>query len=102
MKLYRSIMKKYQPRGNVNDAYHVYGMAVAFTMVDALKHAGKSPTRQSLLAAAQHLDEVNPFMRPGVKIATSPTDYYPISKAQLVRYDRVHWIAVGPLVSARS
>ena len=77
-------------------------MGVAFTMVDALKHAGKNPTRQSLLTAAQHLDEVNPFMRPGVRIATSPTDYYPISKAQLVRYDRVHWVAVGPLVSATS
>ena len=40
-------------------------------------------------------------MRPGVTITTSPTDYYPISKAQLVRYDRVHWVAVGPLVATR-
>ena len=99
--LYRSILKKYAAGAKFEDVYNFYGMGVAFTMVDALKHAGKSPTRASLLAAAQHLDEVNPFMRPGVKIATSPTDYYPISKAQLVRYDRVHWVAVGPLVSAR-
>ena len=35
-------------------------------------------------------------MRPGITISTSPTDYYPIAKAQLVRYDRVHWVAVGP------
>jgi hypothetical protein len=40
-------------------------------------------------------------MRPGVKITTTPKDYYPISKAQLVRYDRIHWVAVGPLQSAR-
>jgi len=70
-------------------------------MVDALKHAGKNPTRASLLAAAQHLNEINPFMRSGIKITTSPTDYYPISKAQLVRYDRIHWVAVGSLQSAR-
>jgi branched-chain amino acid transport system substrate-binding protein len=99
--LYRSILKKYAPGARAEDVYNFYGMGVAYTMVDALKHAGKNPTRASLLAAAQHLDEVNPFMRPGVKIATSPTDYYPISKAQLVRYDRSHWVAVGPLVSAR-
>jgi branched-chain amino acid transport system substrate-binding protein len=99
--LYRSILKKYAPGSKPEDVYNFYGMGVAFTMVDALKHAGKNPTRASLLSAAQHLDEVNPFMRAGVKIATSPTDYYPISKAQLVRYDRVHWVAVGPLVSAR-
>jgi ABC-type branched-subunit amino acid transport system substrate-binding protein len=101
VKLYRSILAKYAPGAKPEDVYNFYGMAVAYTMVDALKHAGKSPTRKSLLAAAQHLDEVNPFMRPGVRIATSPTDYYPISKAQLVRYDRVHWVAVGSLVSAR-
>jgi len=102
VKLYRSILAKYAPGAKPEDVYNFYGMGVAFTMVDALKHAGKNPTRQSLLTAAQHLDEVNPFMRPGVRIATSPTDYYPISKAQLVRYDRVHWVAVGPLVSATS
>jgi branched-chain amino acid transport system substrate-binding protein len=101
VKLYKSILKKYAPGAKSEDVYNFYGMGVAFTMVDALKHAGKSPTRASLLAAAQHLNEVNPFMRPGVKITTSPTDYYPISKAQLVRYDRIHWVAVGPLVSAR-
>jgi branched-chain amino acid transport system substrate-binding protein len=99
--LYKSILRKYAPGAKPEDVYNFYGMGVAYTMVDALKHAGKIPTRASLLAAAQHLNEVNPFMRPGVKIATSPTDYYPISKAQLVRYDRVHWVAVGPLQPAR-
>jgi ABC-type branched-subunit amino acid transport system substrate-binding protein len=101
VKLYRTVLAKYAPGAKFEDVYNFYGMAVAYTMVDALRHAGKSPTRKSLLTAAQHLDEVNPFMRPGVKIVTTPTDYYPISKAQLVRYDRVHWVAVGPLVSAR-
>jgi ABC-type branched-subunit amino acid transport system substrate-binding protein len=101
VKLYRTILAKYAPGAKPEDVYNFYGMGVAFTMVDALRHAGQSPTRSSLLAAAQHLDETNPFMRPGVAIATSPTDYYPISKAQLVRYDSVHWVAVGPLVPAR-
>lgn len=100
--LYKSILKKYAPGARAEDVYNFYGMGVAFSMVDALQHAGKSPTRKSLLTAAQHLNEVNPFMRPGVKIATSPTDYYPISKAQIVHYDKVHWVAVGPLVSTRN
>jgi branched-chain amino acid transport system substrate-binding protein len=99
--LYRSILKKYAPAAKPEDVYNFYGMGVAYTMVDALKHAGKNTTRASLLKAAQHLDEVNPFMRKGIRITTSPTDYYPISKAQLVRYDKVHWVAVGPLVPAR-
>ncbi len=100
VKLYKSVLKRYAPGAKSEDVYNFYGMGVAYTMVDALKHAGKNPTRASLLKAAQHLDEINPFMRPGIKIATSPTDYYPISKAQLVRYDKVHWVAVGPLQPA--
>lgn len=100
--LYKSILKKYAPQAKPEDVYNFYGMGVAFSMVDALQHAGKNPTRKSLLTAAQHLNEVNPFMRPGVTIATSPTDYYPISKAQVVRYDKVHWVAVGRLVSTRN
>jgi branched-chain amino acid transport system substrate-binding protein len=101
VRLYRSILAKYASSAKPEDVYNFYGMGVAFTMVDALRRAGKSPTRASLLSAAQHLDETNPFMRPGVRIVTSPTDYYPISNAQLVRYDRVHWVAVGPVVAAR-
>ena len=99
--LYHSILKRYAPGAKAEDVYNFYGMGVAFTMVDALKHAGKSPNRASLLKAATHLNEVNPFMRPGIKIVTTPTDYYPISKAQLVRYDHIHWVAAAPLASAR-
>jgi branched-chain amino acid transport system substrate-binding protein len=99
--LYRTIMRRYAPGESPADVYNLYGMAVAYSLVDALRHAGRYPTRASLLNAAQHLNEVNPFMLPGVKVRTSPTNYYPITKAQLVRYDRTHWVAVGPLLPAR-
>ena len=49
MKLYKSIMRQYLPRGDVNDGFHVYSMAVAYTFVEALKKAGKNPTRASVL-----------------------------------------------------
>jgi branched-chain amino acid transport system substrate-binding protein len=99
--LYRKILKQYAPGAKFTDVYNFYGMAVAYSMVDALKHAGKSLTRASLLRAATHLDETNPFMRPGIKIQTSPRDYYPITRAQPVRYATNHWVAFGGLVSAR-
>jgi branched-chain amino acid transport system substrate-binding protein len=99
--LYRKILRQYAPGSKPVDVYNFYGMAVAYTMVDALKKAGKNLTRDSLLRAATHLDEINPFMRPGIQIQTGPTDYYPITRAQLVRYKFSHWVAVGGLVSAR-
>ena len=42
MKLYRQIMAKYDPKGNVNDQLNVYGMAKAWTTVQIIKAAGKN------------------------------------------------------------
>jgi branched-chain amino acid transport system substrate-binding protein len=101
--LYRRIMAKYDPQGRPSDAYNYYGMAVAFTMVDALKHAGRNLTRESLLRAATHLNESdNPFLLPGMVLRTSPTDYYPMDQAQIYRYHNGFWTPQGPLVPARS
>ena len=57
VKLYRQIMAKYDPDGRPTDVYNFYGMAVAYTMVDVLKKAGRNLTRDSLLQAATHLNE---------------------------------------------
>jgi hypothetical protein len=75
-------------------------MAVAYTMVDTLRHAGKNPTRESVLRAATHLNEVNPFLLSGVLVRTSPNDYYPIDKARFIRYSNGHWV-FGKLVNAQ-
>jgi hypothetical protein len=55
VKLYKSILKKYGNGANPDAVAHFYGTAVASLMVDALKHAGRNPTRASLLKAATHL-----------------------------------------------
>ena len=100
--LYKKILKRYEPRGHVNDVYNWYGMTVAFSMVDALKHAGRNLTRASLLRAATHMNERNnPFLLPGVSIKTSPTNYFPIAKARMVRYQKTLWVLFGPLVTPR-
>jgi branched-chain amino acid transport system substrate-binding protein len=96
VKLYRQIMKKYLPNDDWKAVAHIYGMMAAYAMVDALKHAGKNPTRASLLNAATHLNEVNnPFLLPGLTLATSPSDYYPIGKTFLVRYQHGFWNVLG-------
>ena len=95
VKLYRQIMQKYLPNEDWKAAAHVYGMMAAYTMVDALKHAGRNPTRASLLNAATHLNEVNPFLLPGLTISTSPANYLPLGKTVLVRYLHGYWNVLG-------
>jgi branched-chain amino acid transport system substrate-binding protein len=95
VKLYLQIMKRYLPKEDPNAVAHIYGMMAAYAMVDALKHAGKSPTRASLLRAAQHLTETNPFLLPGLTLTTTPTDYFPIGRTYLVRYLHGFWNVLG-------
>jgi branched-chain amino acid transport system substrate-binding protein len=101
VRLYKRVMKRYLPSAPADDVFNYYGMAVAYTMVDTLKKAGRNLTRDSVLRAATHLDETNPFLLPGVRIRTTPNDYYPMDKVKLARYRGSHWQFFGKLFSAR-
>ena len=100
VRLYKSILQRFLPGAKPDDVFNYYGMAVAYTMVDTLKKAGRNLTRDTVLRAATHLDETNPFLLPGVRIKTSPNDYYPMNKVKLARYRGTHWQFFGNLVSA--
>jgi branched-chain amino acid transport system substrate-binding protein len=101
VRLYKSILKRFLPSAKADDVFNYYGMAVAYTMVDTLRKAGRNPTRPSVLRAATHLKETNPFLLPGVRIETSPDDYFPMDKVKLARYRGSHWQFFGTLVNAR-
>jgi branched-chain amino acid transport system substrate-binding protein len=100
VKLFRSILKKYNHGKGMSDVYNVYGMSSAFTMVDALKHAGKNLSRASVMRAATHLNERNnPFVLPGVVVRTTSSDHFPLAQAKLERYHNGRWVYFGSLVS---
>jgi branched-chain amino acid transport system substrate-binding protein len=102
VKLYYSIMQRYGSGGDPGAVANLYGMAAAYTFVDAVRKAGREPTRQSLLDAATNLNETtNPFLLPGIAVKTGPGDRYPIDQVQLYRYTKGVWRTVGPLLSAR-
>jgi branched-chain amino acid transport system substrate-binding protein len=102
MRLYRQIMRRYNPRGDINDVFHVYSMAVAFTTVNVFRKLGRNVTRQGLLRQVQGIDERNnPFVLPGVRIKTSATDRFPIEQVQLNRWTGGRWVALGGLQAAK-
>jgi branched-chain amino acid transport system substrate-binding protein len=101
VRLYKTVMKRYLPSAKADDVFNYYGMAVAYTMVDTLRRAGRNPTREGVLRAATHLNETNPFLLPGVRIRTTPNDYYPMDQVKLARYHGTHWQFFGKLVRAR-
>jgi branched-chain amino acid transport system substrate-binding protein len=89
MKLAKKIIHKYAPKGvgsldkqfASGDNNLVYGLAVGWTFVDALKHAGKNPTRVSLMHALRNMNERNnPFIYPGMVVKTSKKRNFPMEQ----------------------
>jgi branched-chain amino acid transport system substrate-binding protein len=103
MKLYMSIMSKFAPAGaKATDGLYIYGMAKAYTFVQALKAAGPNPTRDSLMKAVLNMnDKSNPFLLPGVVVKTGKGDYFPISQQQLIKFNNGTWSPVGALTDTR-
>ena len=96
MKLYRSLMAKYAKGANVNDVYHVYGMAVGYETVGLLRRLGANPTRAGLMKAARSLnDPRNPFLVTGIAVKTGPGDNFPVQQGQLQRWTNGRWVPFG-------
>jgi hypothetical protein len=41
------------------------------------------------------------MLLPGIKLNTSPTDFYPIGEMVLTRFDGKRWVVTGKLLSGR-
>jgi branched-chain amino acid transport system substrate-binding protein len=88
IQLYKQIMTKYYAEGKPEDAFNIYGMATAWSLVDALKKVGPSLTRQGVLDTLNTLSQTdNPFMYPGIPIKNTKTDHYSITQEYISKYD---------------
>jgi branched-chain amino acid transport system substrate-binding protein len=94
-KLYKSILAKYDPGANPIDFNNLYGIASAWTFVQALENAGDPPTRAGLMNALTHLDLTNPFLPKGFKLKTTATERFPIDQLILEQFKGQTWKPFG-------
>ncbi len=100
VKDYMAFMKKYYPDGNPDDTLNVYGYGVAQTLVQVLRQCRDDLTRENVMREAANLKDFElPMLLPGIKLNTSPTDFYPIEQVQLMRFDGKTWVRFGELMS---
>jgi branched-chain amino acid transport system substrate-binding protein len=91
MKLAKKIIHTYAPSLDqdfaTGDLNLVYGLAVGWTFVDALKHAGKNLTRAGLMHALRNMKETkNPFVYPGMTVETSKQRTFPMEQLKLMKW----------------
>ncbi len=104
MVLYRALLKQFAPGANANDVYHVYGMAVAWTTVEALKKVGPNLTREALVKVVSNMNfSTNPFLLPGIALKTAGNgDHFPIEQMVLQRWGGKSWKSFGGLWGYRA
>ena len=96
-----AFMQKYYPEGNTKDGFNVYGYTAAQTMVQVLKQCGNDLSRANIMKQAANLKDLAlPMLLPGIKINTSPTDFYPIEQEQLAKFDGERWVLFGEVFDA--
>jgi branched-chain amino acid transport system substrate-binding protein len=102
VKQYYRIMHKYAPGIDARNGFYYYGFAKGYDVVRLLYLAGKNPTRQGLVRAANHMNWVNPYAIKGIRVRTNGTkDAFPISQMKLIRYTNGVWKEFGPLINGR-
>jgi ABC-type branched-subunit amino acid transport system substrate-binding protein len=99
MKDWRAWMAKYLPDANIHRPNFVNGYNYAAAMVQVLKQAGNDLSRENIMRQATNLRDLElPMLLPGIKVGTSPTDYYPVQQLQLMRFDGKRWVRFGDLL----
>jgi ABC-type branched-subunit amino acid transport system substrate-binding protein len=96
MQLYRKVLKRFAPGSDASDVYLVYGMAAAWTAVEAIRRAGGDLTRERLDQVVGTLNlQGNPFLLPGISLKTGPGDRFPIDQMLLQRWQKHAWRSFG-------
>jgi branched-chain amino acid transport system substrate-binding protein len=69
-------------------------------MVQVLKQCGDELTRENVMKQAANLKDFElGLLLPGIKINTSPTDYFPIEQMQMSRFNGEHGELFGSPIS---
>jgi len=100
IKQWSEFMDKYFPEGDKSSTFTVYGYTLSQTLVQVLKQCGDELTRENVMKQATNLKDFEVgLLLPGIKINTSPTDYYPIEQMQMSRFNGEHSVLFGTAIS---
>ena len=101
MQLYKTVIANCSTC-DANNGFNIYGVAVAYTMVDVLTQAGSNLTRQNVMnIASSQLNENNPFLLPTVVVKTSSSDHFPITQEQVITWSNGGWHLQGSIIDER-
>jgi len=96
---WRAFMDRFYPEGDRESGNNVAGYVAAQVLVQVLRQCGEDLTRENVMRQATNLRDFRAEMLiPGITISTSPSDYFPIKRLELIKFDGERYQPVGRLV----
>lgn len=100
MKKWNAFMDKYLPGANKADQGYISSYMATQTLVEVLKRCGDDLTRANIMRQAANLRDYEvDVLLPGIKVNTSPTDFYPVEQMQMRRFNGHEWELFGPVIN---
>jgi ABC-type branched-subunit amino acid transport system substrate-binding protein len=102
MKRWRAFLDKYAPDADRQDQGYIASNMAAQTLVEVLRRCGDDLTHENIMRQAADLKgyEVDVLL-PGIRLNTSPTDYYPVEQMQMRQFDGQKWRLFGPVIDGK-
>ena len=98
---WKAFMDKWNPTANQLEGSNVSSYISVHGLVHVLKKCGDDLSRENIMRQAANIKDLElPLLLPGIKVNTSPTNFYPIRAEQLARFEGDHWTLFGDLISA--
>jgi len=102
MKRFRAFMAKYYPEADRSESGPMTAWNTSTALVEVLKRCGDNLTRANVMKIVANMDfEIDTYL-PGIRIKTSPTDFYPIEQVQMMRFSGENWQPFGPVIDGHA
>jgi ABC-type branched-subunit amino acid transport system substrate-binding protein len=100
VKQWRAFMAKWNPTANVLEGSNASSYAAVHGLTQVLKQCGDELTRENVMRQAANIKDLEvPLLLPGVKVNTSPTNFYPLRSLRMAKFEGDHWVLFGDLMT---
>jgi branched-chain amino acid transport system substrate-binding protein len=102
MQRFRAFMAKYYPEADRSESGPLTAFNLSTALVEVLKRCGDNLTRECVMKVVANMDfEIDTYI-PGIRIKTSPTDFYPIEQVQMMKFSGEKWELFGPILDGHA
>ena len=99
MNEWRAFMKKQMPGADLTDNNYVYGYMASRVMHHVLEGCKGDFARDNVMKQVTSIASLEiGVLLPGIKVATSPTNYHPLRAMQLQKWDGAKWVRFGEVI----